>query len=91
MQVRVHLKIYGKVQGVFFRKSAKIEADKLGVVGWVKNHDDGSVDIVTQGERSNVDKFIAWCRKGPPFAEVDNVEIEWKKNLEEFQEFSILD
>lgn len=85
-----HIFVSGDVQGVFFRRTAKSEAEKLGVVGWVRNRNDGSVEVVAQGEKDRVDKFIAWCKKGPPFAKVENVEVEWRKNLEDFEEFEIV-
>ena len=89
--IRVHVSITGQVQGVFFRRSAKIEAEKLGIVGWVRNESDGSVEIMAQGEKKNVDKFIKWCKKGPPFARVEKVEVEKQENLEVFEVFEILD
>ena len=91
MSIRVHLRITGQVQGVFFRRSAKIEAEKLGIVGWVRNESDGSVEIMAQGEKKNVDKFIKWCKKGPPFAKVKKVEVEPHKDLHDFADFSIHD
>ena len=91
MQTCFRIRVYGKVQGVFFRKSAKIEADKLGVLGWVRNEGDRSVEIVAQGQKLGVDKFIVWCRKGPPFAKVDSVEVQLMKKLEDFEEFEVLE
>ena len=91
MNARVHIKIFGEVQGVFFRRSAKLEAEKLGFVGWVKNSNDGSVEVMAQGEKKSMEKFIKWCKKGPPFAKVKNVEIEWHKDLHDFDNFSIHD
>ena len=87
--VRAHIFIYGEVQGVFFRRSAKVKAEELNLAGWVRNRPDGSVDSVVQGEKGTVLKYIAWCKKGPPFAKVENVEIEWRKNLENYSDFSI--
>ena len=89
-QVRAHIFIYGEVQGVFLRRSAKMQADKLGVVGLVRNRRDGSVEIIAQGPKSKVSAFIKWCKKGPPFAKVEKVEVEWKKNLEDFEEFEVV-
>ena len=90
MDVRAHLYIEGNVQGVFFRRSAKMQADKLGVVGLVRNRRDGSVEIIAQGPKSKVNAFITWCKKGPPFAKVEKVDVEWKKNLEDFEEFEVV-
>lgn len=90
MVVRAHFFVSGDVQGVFFRRTAKLEAEKLGLVGWVRNRNDGGVEAVAQGSKNRVDAFIKWCRHGPPFAKVENVEVEWKKNLEDFDSFEIL-
>ena len=89
-QVRAHIFIYGDVQGVFFRRSARSKADELGVVGLIRNRKDGSVEAIAQGSKGKVDAFIKWCKKGPPFAKVEKVEVEWKKNLEDFEEFEVV-
>lgn len=89
--IRVRLTISGQVQGVFFRQSAKEKADELGLVGWVRNTaDDGGVEAVAQGEKERIDEFIAWCRQGPSFAKVENVEAKEQKGLENLTEFSII-
>jgi acylphosphatase len=80
--------VKGKVQGVFFRQSAKEMADRLGIKGTVKNCDDDSVEIVATGEKEQVDKFISWCSQGPPRADVSNVETQ-ELSLQEFRNFSI--
>ena len=84
MDVRAHIWIYGEVQGVFFRRTAKLKAEELGLVGWVRNRPDGGVEAVAQGPKTSVNKLIVWCKKGPPFAKVEKVEVEWRKNLEDF-------
>lgn len=63
----------GKVQGVFFRVSAKNKADELGVKGWVRNVPDGSVEIQAEGDIENLELLVEWCRKGPQFAKVAEV------------------
>ena len=90
MIVRAHLFVEGNVQGVFFRRSAKMQADKLGIVGLVRNRRDGTVEVIAQGQKGKVNAFIKWCKKGPPFAKVDKVEVEWRKNLEDFEEFEVV-
>ncbi len=85
-----NIKIYGSVQGVFFRRSAKEIADKLGLTGWVRNASDGSVEIMAVGPKDRLDKFVVWCKKGPPLAEVDKVEIDWVKKEESFDGFEII-
>ena len=86
----VKIKIFGKVQGVFFRKSAKDEAVKLGLVGWVRNNNDGSVELLAAGEKEKLDEFVSWCKAGPALAEVENVEVEWQDQSLEFDSFDIL-
>ena len=69
----VHLRIKGKVQGVFFRASAKEIADKLGVKGWVKNTWDEDVEAMATGNEEAIKKFIEWCWMGPRRAVVEDV------------------
>lgn len=68
--------VRGRVQGVWFRQSTLREAERLGVDGWVRNRDDGSVETWVQGEAAAVDALIAWCGTGPPRAEVTAVDVE---------------
>ncbi len=77
MLTRAMLKIEGRVQGVFYRHSTKTEARALGLSGWVRNMDDGSVEAEVEGPRDVVEKLIDWCRIGPPNARVDNVIVTW--------------
>jgi len=86
----VKIKIYGRVQGVFFRAEASDKAQELGIKGYVRNEPDGTVAVVAQGDEANVQDFINWCRKGPELASVDNVEVETSKNPEtSFDDFVI--
>jgi acylphosphatase len=66
----VHLLIKGKVQGVFFRATAKEIAESLGITGWIKNTDEGYVESIAIGSEEKVQKFIEWCKHGPPKARV---------------------
>lgn len=66
----------GQVQGVGFRWAAQGEADRLGVVGRVRNRTDGAVEIVAQGDRPAMDAFAAWLEEGPRFATVADVDAE---------------
>lgn len=69
----VHLTITGKVQGVFYRASAKKRADGLGLTGWVRNTPDGNVELVASGPHGLLQTFIQWCRQGPENARVVDV------------------
>lgn len=88
--VRARLRIYGRVQGVFFRSTMREVASELGVSGWVRNVPDGSVEAVVEGERSKVEELIRWARRGPPLARVERVEVEWEDYRGDWEGFSIL-
>lgn len=70
----LHLRIHGRVQGVWFRESMRQEAEKLGVTGWVRNTADGAVEAMLQGDDAAVATLIEWCRKGPPLAHVTRID-----------------
>lgn len=87
---RVEIRVSGQVQGVFLRQSVKEEAGRLGLGGWVRNEDDGSVKIVAEGEEGQLQKLAEWCRKGTEWAKVENVEVEWGEARGEFNGFRVL-
>ena len=68
------LTIRGRVQGVGFRDAAVQAAFEVGVTGWVRNRYDGTVEAFVQGAPDAVDRYLAWCRRGPPLARVTAVE-----------------
>lgn len=72
--LRLRLRIRGRVQGVWFREATRIEAQRLGVRGWVKNRADGSVEAVAEGNPGAVRALEAWCHNGPPAARVVEVQ-----------------
>jgi acylphosphatase len=86
-KIRGHIFISGKVQGVFFRHSTKEKADEFGLFGWVKNLDDGKVEIVAEGDKENVEKMAEWAKKGPRFARVESVIFNEEDYAGEFKEF----
>jgi acylphosphatase len=69
------LLIHGRVQGVWFRESMRIEAERLGVTGWVRNRSDGCVEAVVDGAPESVAAIVAWAHRGPPAAQVTAVEV----------------
>lgn len=85
----IRLIIKGKVQGVFYRVTAKDVADMLGVKGRVKNLPDNNVEITATATDELLQKFIAWCKQGPPKARVDEVAVE-DIAFEELNEFRII-
>ncbi|HWP94849.1 MAG TPA: acylphosphatase [Gammaproteobacteria bacterium] len=68
--------VTGRVQGVFFRASAREQALKLGITGYAENLPDGSVEVLVCGEPAAVQAMIDWLWQGPPSARVTNVEVE---------------
>ena len=87
--VRARLLVSGRVQGVAYRQSAVEAAGRAGVVGWVRNLPDGRVEAVAEGERPRVDALLAWCRRGPPGARVDHVEVAWEEARGDLASFDI--
>lgn len=87
---RVNLKIYGRVQGVFFRHNTKKLADRLNVKGWVRNNPDDTVEMIAEGDDEAIDSLIRWCKKGPLGAKVDRVDVKEEKYKKEFKDFSII-
>ncbi|MFZ4718588.1 MAG: acylphosphatase [Ilumatobacteraceae bacterium] len=73
--IRIRVVVHGTVQGVWFRESCRRRADELGVAGWVRNRSDGTVEAVFEGEDQPVSQMAAWCRLGPPRAEVTSVDL----------------
>jgi acylphosphatase len=90
MPKHLNIKIYGRVQGVFFRHSAKQKAEELNIKGFAKNEPDGTVYIEAEGEEENLKKFLDWCYQGPPMASVKKVEFEFSSEIKNFSEFVIL-
>ncbi len=76
MSVRKRVKVHGRVQGVFFRDSARREAERAGVTGWVRNRSDGTVEAVLEGDEDAVAQIVEWMRKGPGHARVERVDVE---------------
>ena len=73
--VRARVVVTGVVQGVFFRGTCRREALNRGVVGWVRNRPDGSVEAVFEGRRADVDALVRWMRQGPRLAQVETAEV----------------
>jgi acylphosphatase len=83
------IRISGNVQGVFFRASAREVANQLGIKGFIRNEPDGNVYSEAESEVEQLEKFIAWCKSGPPRARVERVEIA-ESDLKHFNSFEII-
>ena len=88
-RARVTIVVRGRVQGVFFRRAAAEQARSLGVMGWARNLNDGSVEIIAEGNRHHLEILLAWTRHGPPYARVDAVQAQWQPCQDEFAQFRV--
>lgn len=86
----VRIIVSGRVQGVFFRVSVRDEARRLGVRGYVRNRANREVEIVAEGDDTQVDRLIRWARQGPPSARVENLGVERLTYEDTFEGFGIL-
>ena len=89
VQKRIHIFVTGRVQGVFFRQSTKVMAIKNNAKGWVRNLDDGRVEIVAQGETQDIDNLAHWCKTGPANSRVDEFELSEENISDEFENFEV--
>ncbi len=89
MKKTAHVIISGRVQGVWFRSSTKQQAESLNLTGWVRNTPDNKVEAIFEGDQEDITKIISWCHSGPSMAKVDDVQVKYVKNTEEFDEFTI--
>ena len=87
---RVRLIIQGKVQGVFFRASTKDKATELGLSGFVRNREDGAVEVVAEGDQEKLQELVDWSRIGPDLATVSTVQLDWQSYRSQFEEFTII-
>lgn len=78
-QVRTHVFISGKVQGVGYRYFTMRKASQLNISGWVQNLPDGRVEAIFEGDREIVEKMINWCYEGSPSAVVGDVNVEYSE------------
>ena len=85
----IHILVRGKVQGVYFRASTRERALELGLRGIVHNLRDGRVEILVQGNSASIERFLGWCRQGPPNARVDDLQIQDSTANENFKTFTI--
>lgn len=86
---RAHVWITGRVQGVAFRWETVRAAENHGVVGWVRNLPDGRVEAVFEGPREAVEAVVAWCRRGPARAQVDDLKVTWEAATGQHPRFQI--
>lgn len=86
---RLHAVVHGWVQGVNFRAATQHTAARLGLSGWVRNRPDGTVEVVAEGPKRELEQFERFLHRGPPAAEVVRVEIRYGPATGEFHGFHI--
>ena len=87
--VAMRMKIFGRVQGVWFRANTQQAAQRLSLTGWVMNTPDGAVEVHAQGGHDAVDELLSWCYQGPPGARVDKIDFRQAQVDESLRGFSI--
>ncbi len=90
MKKAVKLIVQGTVQGIFFRQFVKGHADDLKIVGFVRNLENGNVEIIVEGEDGQIERLIGFVKKGPEHAQIRHVEINERKWSGDFKKFKIL-
>jgi acylphosphatase len=84
------VRVSGRVQGVFFRVETRERAHSLGLSGWVRNREDGSVEAVFEGDDERVRSMVDWCARGPAGAQVDQVDVKWEPEPRGEQGFRVV-
>ncbi|HWR32781.1 MAG TPA: acylphosphatase [Chitinophagaceae bacterium] len=85
----ISITVSGKVQGVYFRQSAKEKAQELGITGEIKNQPNGNVFVIASGTKEQLDNFVLWCKLGPSRAVVNSV-ITADEVFRQFEKFRIV-
>ncbi|MGB7291259.1 MAG: acylphosphatase [Thermodesulfobacteriota bacterium] len=86
---RVNIIVEGRVQGVFYRARTIEKARELQLNGWVKNRIDGTVEIVAEGNKQDLERLVDWSQHGPKHAHVTKVEVKWEPFVDEFTDFTV--
>jgi acylphosphatase len=86
---RVSIIVQGRVQGVFYRARTKEKAIELGLNGWVRNRIDGTVEIVAEGNKEDLESLVDWSQHGPKHAHVTKVDVKWQPFVHEFSDFTV--
>lgn len=88
--VEMTCQVFGKVQGVAYRTYVQESATQLGIVGYVKNLSDGSVEVVAQGMPDTLKEFVEYLHEGSLMSKVESVAVDWRTVKRYFDEFSLL-
>jgi len=88
MKQHLTIRVYGRVQGVYYRQSTRQKAVELGLTGLVRNEPDGSVYIEAEGDPQILAQFQQWCESGPPHAQVTGLDVE-EGELQSYEGFEV--
>ena len=88
-RTRARVRVSGRVQGVFFRDSARQKAQELGLHGYVKNTPEGDVEALLEGPKRAVGEMVRWCEEGPPHASVENVSADYEAPGDDLTGFEV--
>jgi acylphosphatase len=88
-KLQMHVRVSGHVQGVGFRYYVRQQAGDLPITGWVRNVSDGRVEVAAEGERADLETFLAAVRRGPSASAVTEVEVDWRPAAGLWSTFSI--
>jgi acylphosphatase len=87
---RFHIYVSGLVQGVSYRANTLHQAKSLNISGWVKNLPDHRVEIMAEGDSEQLQHLVEWCKQGPRFAQVSDIEIKEQSATGEYTDFTII-
>jgi acylphosphatase len=88
-QSRLHAVVHGRVQGVSFRYYTQRRASELDLVGFVRNQWDGTVEVVAEGQRPEVEELLAFLHVGPRAAFVTQIDVQWPTPTGQFDRFEV--
>lgn len=86
---RVHIEVFGRVQGVGFRNFVLTKAREIGLTGWVRNRHQGHVEIVAEGNKPSLDTLVGQVKRGPTSSHVSDLQIEWLEANGEYHQFQL--
>jgi len=86
---RIHLIIHGKVHGVFYRDKTKRKGTELGLKGFVKNLEGGTVEVIAEGPENRLNELIEFCKNNPGYSKVEKVNVKKEKATNEFEDFRV--
>lgn len=89
MEKAIQIIVFGKVQGVYYRKYTCQKARELGLKGFVANQSDGTVKIIAQGDEIKLNSLVEWCYQGPPNSIIDKVDTIALTTLHQYNNFEI--